>query len=327
LVPVKSGALVTRPFSYFRAALAIVALLFARGAQADEFGAGANSFQIEFVPIGNPGNLPDANPNPAGAVPYAYRIGKYEVSEQMIDKANALGSLGITKDVRGPDFPATSVTWYEAAQFVNWLNTSTGSGAAYKFDANGVFQLWAPADPGYNAANLYRNSLSKYFLPSLNEWHKAAYYDATAGSYYDYPTGSDTIPDGIDFAGDAVFQAVFNDGGANPQPNDVINVGLFSPYGTAGQGGNVEEWEETAFDRVNNIAGEQRRTPGGTWSGIHTRMLASNTLIGVTPDFAGDFVGLRIASAIPEPSSMLLLGELGLLLSRIGRTRGKPATI
>ena len=60
-------------------------------AVADTFGSGANSFSIDFVTIGNPGNPPDANPNPAGAVPYEYRIGKYEIFEQMIDKANALG--------------------------------------------------------------------------------------------------------------------------------------------------------------------------------------------------------------------------------------------
>ena len=54
--------------------------------------------------IGNPGNPPDANPNPAGRVPYSYRIGKYEISEQMIDKANAAGGLGVTKDTRGPDY-------------------------------------------------------------------------------------------------------------------------------------------------------------------------------------------------------------------------------
>src|SRR3954452_9182524 len=63
----------------------------APNASADTFGSGANSFNIDFVTIGNPGNAPDANPNPAGAVDYTYRIGKYEVSEQMIDKANALG--------------------------------------------------------------------------------------------------------------------------------------------------------------------------------------------------------------------------------------------
>ena len=132
-----------------------------RFARADTFGSGANSFSIDFVSIGNPGNPPDANPNPAGAVAYPYRIGKYEVSEQMIDKANVLGGLGITKDTRGPDYPATSVTWYEAAKFVNWLDTSTGSVPAYKFDASGNFQLWTPIDPGYNPNNLYRNSLAQ----------------------------------------------------------------------------------------------------------------------------------------------------------------------
>jgi len=156
---------------------------------ADTFGSGPNTFTIDFVTIGNPGNPPDANPNPAGAVPYTYQIGKYEISEQMIDKANALGGLGITKDTRGPDYPATSVTWYEAARFVNWLNTSTGNAPAYKFDLSGNFQLWGATDPGYDPNNLYRNKLAEYVLPSVHEWHKAAYYNPASGVYYDYPTG------------------------------------------------------------------------------------------------------------------------------------------
>ena len=38
------------------------------------FGSGANTFNIDFVTIGNPGNAADAtgNPNPAGSVAYAY---------------------------------------------------------------------------------------------------------------------------------------------------------------------------------------------------------------------------------------------------------------
>ena len=49
--------------------------------RADTFGSGANQFQIEFVTIGNPGNPADTtgDPNPAGSVPYEYRIGKYEI--------------------------------------------------------------------------------------------------------------------------------------------------------------------------------------------------------------------------------------------------------
>lgn len=285
---------------------------FPDNASADTFGSGANSFEIEFVTIGNPGNPPDTNPNPAGAVPYKYRIGKYEVSEQMIDKANSLGALGITKDTRGPDTPATSITWHEAARFVNWLNTSTLSVPAYKFDINGSFHLWQPTDPGYDASNHYRNSLAKYFLPSLNEWHKAAYYDPVAGVYYDYPTGSDSLPDGIDFLGDMTFSAVFNDGAFNAHPNDIMNVGLLSPFGTAAQGGNVAEWEETAFDRINNGAAEQRSDDGGAWRDGSNILAAWQTGIGLPPSFQSDFIGFRIGSVIPEPSAIVLF-EMGLM--------------
>src|ERR687887_287515 len=90
-------------------------------ARADNFGSGANSFDIDFVTVGNPGNPPDANPNPAGAVPYEYRIGKYEISEQMIDKANSLGGLGITKDTRGPDYPAGCLM-VRSGEVYHWLN-------------------------------------------------------------------------------------------------------------------------------------------------------------------------------------------------------------
>jgi hypothetical protein len=291
--------------------LAVWVVVCGGAASADNFGSGVNSFSIDFVTIGSPGNPPDANPNPAGAVPYEYRIGKYEISEQMIDKANAESALagsplGITKDTRGPDYPATSVTWYEAAKFVNWLNTSTGSEPAYKFDAGGNFQLWTPIDPGYDPNNLYRNKLATYFLPSINEWHKAAYFDPAAGVYYDYPTGSDSVPDGINFAGDPMFDAVFFDGGSNLTPNVVTNVGIANPYGTFGQGGNVREWEETAFDRINDVASDHRRASGGSFNDISNVLAAWNTLIGTAPQFESSIIGFRVAS-IPEPSSTLLL--------------------
>jgi len=90
---------------------------------ATRFGGGANTFNIDFVTIGNPGNAADTtgSPNPAGSVAQAYRIGQFEISEQMIDKANTPGGLGITKDTRGTDKPATSVSWNEGGvRFVNW---------------------------------------------------------------------------------------------------------------------------------------------------------------------------------------------------------------
>jgi formylglycine-generating enzyme len=299
--------------SYLALAILLGASAFMGTAEADTFGSGANAFDIDFVTIGNPGNPPDANPNPAGAVPYSYRIGKYEISEQMIDKANTLGELGITKDTRGPDMPATSVTWYEAAKFVNWLDTSSGSLPAYKFDPSGNFQLWQPTDTGYDSTNLYRNKLAKYVLPTVHEWHKAAYYDPNAGVYYTYPTGSNSVPDGIDFVGDPIFDAVFDDGADNPAPNFITDVGLLSSYGTAGQGGNVFEWEETAADLVNNSPGESRGLVGGSWTSP-VNLLAAWNRNGLAPSSATVVDGLRVVSVVPEPCALMLFSIAVFLL-------------
>jgi sulfatase modifying factor 1 len=230
------------------------------------FGEGANSFSIEFVTIGNPGNDDDTGDGISsvggvqrfGGVDYVYRIGTYEISERMIDAANALGSLGFTHDNRGPEMPATSLRWHQMARFVNWSNISEGYAPAYKFGGPlpgepgynpiGVSATWGPGDPGYDADNPYRSTLAKYVLPSIDEWYKAAYYDAAAGAYYNYPFGSDDVPDGKDSPTDPTFDAVFVDGGSFHSPHDVTNAGAASPYGTVGQGGNVDEWLESIHD-------------------------------------------------------------------------------
>jgi formylglycine-generating enzyme required for sulfatase activity len=290
----------------------------ANGASGDTFGTGANTFEIEFVTIGSPGNAADTTgvPNPSGSVPYTYRMGKFEVSEQMIDKANTLGGLGITHDNRGVDKPATSVSWFEAATFVNWLNTTTGHTPAYKFNGS-TFELWQSGDAGYNPANPFRNSQASYFLPSTDQWYKAAYYNPMAGVYYDYPTGSDIRPDGIDFVNDTTFDAVFTDGGTNPQPNDITDVGILSPYRTAGQGGNIWEWVETEFDLVNDSISSARAIRGGSWSGANSARLRATEQLGLNPAIEHVDVGLRVAS-IPEPSTALLaaLAGMGLLWRR-----------
>ena len=296
---------------------AVIVLLPAPISYADTFGSGSDTFGIVFVTIGNPGNADDTtgDPNQAGSVAYEYRIGKFEISEDMINKANTLGGLGITHDNRGANKPAFSITWPEAAKFVNWLNTDSGSTPAYKFSGS-TFELWTPGDAGYDPNNLFRNSLATYFLPSMDEWYKAAYYDPNAGVYYNYPTGSDSTPDGINFPGDTTFDAVFWDGGFNPSPNDITDVGILSPYGTAGQGGNVLEWEETDFDLVNDSAVISSSLPtrgvrGGGWINNSSNLLSS--LRWEVPPLESFEMGFRVATVIPEPSSIVLLGLAGLI--------------
>ena len=59
-------------------------------AQLVTFGTDTNQFSMDFVTIGNPGNVADTtgDPNPVGAVAYSYQISKYEVSREMILKAH-----------------------------------------------------------------------------------------------------------------------------------------------------------------------------------------------------------------------------------------------
>ncbi|MCA9237346.1 MAG: SUMF1/EgtB/PvdO family nonheme iron enzyme [Planctomycetales bacterium] len=294
----------------------LVAVAAANVVRADVFGSGADTFEIEFVTIGDPGNPADTTgaPNPAGSVPYQYRIGKFEVSEAMVDIANSMSYLRIVHDDRGPNKPVTQISWYEAARFVNWLNTTNGHPPAYKFVANrGLrFELWQPGDPGYNPANAVRNSLAFYFLPSTDEWYKAAYYDPTSGAYYDYATGSDISPTAV-ASGSAAGTSVY--GQPHLQgPADITLAGGLSPYGTMAQGGNAFEWEETEFDLVNDMASSVRGTRGASW-GHSSDFLRSSVRTPFDPGLGASDVGFRVASRIPEPSTLLLgLVGFGLLL-------------
>jgi hypothetical protein len=288
-------------------------------AMCESFGSGINTFGIEFVPIGSPNNPADTtgSPNPVGSVSYAYRIGKYEISRDMINKANALGSLGVTLDTSGfggvgINEPATGISWNEAARFINWLNTSQGVSPAYKFfyqpgepnyDSNQFIQSWEVGDAGYDPNNPYRNSLARYFLPSANEWYKAAYFDPVNNSYYQYPTGSNSEPDGIDFVGDTNFEVVYRDQSFNPAPNDITNAGLLSPYGTMAQGGNAWEWNETDTDLVNDFG--DRIVRGGNWDNFSPYLSSTNFLSQSAAVQAYSF-GFRVASVIPEPTTAVL---------------------
>ena len=271
---------------------------------ADTFGNGSNIFEIPFVTIGDPGNPADNTfIIPMGAVSYEYRISKYEISEEAINKANAQSALegnplGITHDGRGDSKPATSISWFEAAKYVNWLNTSSGSSPAYKFDPLGNFQEWQPEDIGYNPHNVLRNRFATYVLPSLDEWFKAAAYEpGSDGNYFLFSTGSD-IPPAAVASGTMANTAVF-DGQLGPA--DTTLAGGLSAFGTMGQGGNVREGVEVTSELA--IAGFAIR--GGNYS--------SRSMYGITPyrrfrirfesEFSG--TGFRVAS-IPEPTTCTL---------------------
>jgi sulfatase modifying factor 1 len=299
-----------------RALIPVVAVLFAAftfimqmPAQGDTFGSGANTFSLDFVNIGNAGNAADTTGY--GAVPYDYRIGKYEISQDAIDRATASDMADVTAGAWTGNRPAANISWFEAAAFVNWLNTSTGKQAAYDMTWDGSawsMSLWSSADAWQlGGENLYRHKDAFYFLPSENEWYKAAYYNPAGSNYFLFPTGSDTLPIAVP-SGTNADTAVYNQL-AEQGPAGVDVAGALSTYGTMGQGGNVQEMIESSFFGTNSNPDEARVRRGGLWTtpsgGDNLR--SSPTIRGIYgPTQENPLDGFRVAS-VPEPSTYALL--------------------
>ncbi len=293
--------------SFVAVLFAAVTLSIQPSAQADTFGTSGNEFTIDFVNIGDTSNAADTTSY--GAVPYVYRASTYEITQNAITKATASGMANVTAGAWTGNQPAANINWYEALAFVNWLNTSTGMTPAYDLAWNGSawnMNLWSSADAWQlGGENLYRNKDASYFIPSENEWYKAAYYNPGGSNYFLYPTGSDTAPTAV-ASGTNAGSAVYNN--AASVPAIVASAGGLSPYGTMGQGGNVWEWTESAYDGTNNLSSANRAVRSGNWSIAETDLQSSFRGINA-PDYDNNFIGFRVAS-VPEPSTyaLLLLG-------------------
>jgi len=299
-------------------ALAFV-LLSPAPSRADTFGSGSNSFEISFVQISQTNNATDpASGSRYGAVPYEYRTSINEISQNMITKATASGLANVTAGAwTNQNQPAANINWYEAAAFVNFLNTNSGKTAAYNLSWSGT--AWSMTLQSSSNAwtlggtNLYRNKDAYYFLPSENEWYKAAYYNPAGSNYFLYPTASSSVPTPVasGTGGTNAGTAVFFLGGSgitNTAPAVVTAAGGRSPYGTMGQGGNVRDWIETAADGLNNSPTELRSMLGGFW-GDEAFVLSSTNRYSRDPLGENNWLGFRVAS-VPEPSTyaLLLLG-------------------
>jgi formylglycine-generating enzyme required for sulfatase activity len=316
---------------------------------------------MDYVSVGHAGNAADTALNsPYGAVAYAYQIGKYEVTNaQYTEFLNAVNPTGtgtggigtngvynvkMGSDVRGGitftsgsgdglkytirsnmgDKPVNFVSWYDGARFTNWMHNGQGSGST----ETGAYTLSA------NTGIITKNVGATVYLPSEDEWYKAAYYDPTTGAgggdnYWAYATQSDTAPTEATANGTGVISnpganvANYNNGaGWNSQNGNVTTVGSAgaaanSYFGTADQAGNVREWN----DAVINITSRGLR--GGSWGSDSNSLAASNRL-NLTPANESGAVGFRVASVpVPEPSAFLV----SMLLVSAFLTRRRRTTL
>jgi formylglycine-generating enzyme required for sulfatase activity len=201
--------------------------------------------------------------------------------------------------------PVNYVSPYDALRFANWLHNGQPSGAQDSTTTeDGAYTFTGPTSVGE------RNVGARIFLPSEDEWYKAAYYNAVSHSYFNFPAGSDV-------------QTTCAAAGATPNTancdfvvGDLTNVGSYtgsaSPNGTFDQGGNVWEWSE-AFD-----LGPPRSPRGGCFFTTPYCLRASSNCIFSTDESQN--IGFRVAM-IPEPSTALLLATGLAGLAARGRRR------
>ena len=292
----------------------------------DTFGTGANQFTIDFVSIaGDAGDLGSWSAGSgytfSGVNHGGYRIGTYEITNDQWNKFQAsygtvTGSLSGAYDESpywvGTDVPTNKVSWYEAAQFVNYLNTSTGHQAAYKFTGTQgtgdyTFDIWSTAE-ATNGTNLYRHKDAYYFLPTEDEWVKAAYWNGT--SLQTYATTDGSMPTvGVD-------TNYGYDYGAG-QPWNVGN-GSEELNGTFDMMGNISERIESPYNSGDYGTDSFRVLRGGSYGDLGTiaGYLASSDR------FFEDYmpsekmaIGFRVAS-VPEPATLLLFSAGAIFLRK-----------
>jgi formylglycine-generating enzyme len=326
----------------------------------------AHAVAIRTVPVGNVGNAGDVQSQGSfGSVSYNYRIGRTEVTNAQYGEflngvdptgANALQlyESGMSSDAQGGinfnnlavnglkyeikagfgNKPVTYVSWYDALRFTNWLHNGQGTGNT----EDGAYTLLGGTPTPSNGTTVTRNGGANWWLPSEDEWYKAAYHknDGATGNYWDYPTSTDIVsysdeppgndaPDQSNTANFYYTDALANGyddgyavtGAVNPVSSQtyVTDVGAYvlssSPYGTFDQGGNVWEFNEAMG------TGSTRGLRGGSYNAFSHSMNTANRnnivlLLGHSRD-----VGFRVAT-IPEPGSIVtcLAGVLLLALRR-----------
>ena len=310
---------------------------------------------FNWATVGNPGNGPDDTG--FGAVSYLYRISQYEVTNAQYTEflnaadptgtnARALYNSYMSSDPNGginfnrgaangskyqlqpgrENKPVVFVSFFDAMRFANWLENGQGDSST----ESGVYNIG-------DGINEIRNPIATYFIPSEDEWYKAAYHknDGATGNYWDFPTSTDAAPfsdqpPGIGAPTQSNVANFFEDDGTVNGYNDgyavagsttfsftrnyLNDVGAYtaspSPYGTFDQGGNVNEWNEAVYES------RFRTARGGFWDNLSFSLSAS-TYFGINPTTEEHYLGFRVAT-VPEPSTGLLgvLSMLGLMMRR-----------
>ncbi|MCC7389124.1 MAG: SUMF1/EgtB/PvdO family nonheme iron enzyme [Phycisphaerales bacterium] len=299
--------------------------------------------------VGDPGNAPwqdDDYPNlkfnGRGAVDHRYRMSETELTvSQWVEFVQAYGPYAddpsdprLTSDyVMGSydgdepvywakpgyeNLPA-SMSWRYAARFCNWMhNGQVNEAWAFESGAYDTSTFTSNDGPPFLNDQDTRSPGARYWIPSMDEWMKAAYYDPNRfgegeGGWWEQPARRN----------EWLISGRPEDGGeTNAGTKEVWGFGshtdagqypdIRSPWGLLDMSGGLREYtEEWTGDDHHN-----RHTKGSSFydsSWQHGNMdWVGSELWRAYPDGYGTD-GLRVAASVPGPSGLVLGIAVGIL--------------
>lgn len=304
---------------------------------------------LRWKTVGAPGNrgtlpseaprLPTDTPS-VGAVGYEYRLTETEITRaqwgefvlayrpfysgntpywanQAFVGSGFVGMGGVL--YANPNQPA-NMSWEYAARYCNWLHNGKANTA--EAFAQGVYDTttFTRNPDGSLNHNLTRTADARYWIPSLDEWVKGAYYDPNKyglgeEGYWLYPAMQDTplIP-GAPGAGGQTNAAPFS---ADIPLNAGSYPGVVSPWGLLDLSGGMREWISTSRGNFSiEVRGSKLGPSLPDWE---DRL---DVLGGSGP--ATSAHGFRLASSVPAPGSTVLFWVGAVLCVRRRRNHEVP---
>lgn len=316
-----------------------------------EFGAGvvqAQTYEIDWVTIGDVGNPAYDDPRDGdldgrGSVGYEYRIGRFEVTTgQWMEFVNTFSTQSddmaffgkpvfwgaatdpdydgpgrhyvLRTDIETPEMlPVGGISWRESAMFANWLHNNRSSDlSAIEDGAYDTSTFTTNGDGTYNDQWTHHPD-ARFWIPTLDEWAKAAHYDPDRygdgqGGWWGYSISADEQPI---YGPPGEGQA--NAGFELPRSGEWdIPLGAYedvrSPWGLFDVAGGAQEWiEEVVWpDHPNN------RALDGSYAGSPDYIAEVDDRVsrlgGSLPPWSrGHYTGLRIAAAVPATGTVTML--------------------